>query len=408
MPTAIELRQQRAAILEGLKGTMKTAERASRDLTPSEAAQYQEDAKRFDKLTEQIERAEILEARDLATAKPIPHPESPDGITFGGPGSGQRDTDMWLPTLREYRHMRATSTASAEALIPDHQADTWYDRIRARSVVLQSGPTIFPMEGATLDIPKLTGSVSVATVAEGESIPTSDPSTESIRLEPSKLAALAYVNAEALDDSAPEVRSVVQTDMERTFVGELDRQLLVGDGSGSNMTGIRNFADVNELDPFGGTDGGAPTLDELADMLGEAETALELDTGNSEEIGSLVWFMHPSIWNQIRTLKDGDQRYQLSPSPGMDARKQLFGIRVRTSSRLATDETTGGSSDTSPVILSDMSRIAVGERKKLEVKFSEDYLFDSDQVAARVIARYGIEPLEPKAVTIRPGARSEA
>lgn len=404
MSTPIELRQKRDRIVEQARAYIDRAKTESRDLTATERQAYEKINTDYRSLTGQIEQAEAEEAQDMATARTIPNAGSPDGQNLGG----QRSTDMWLPTLREYRHMRATSTASAEALIPDHQADTWYDRIRARSVVLQSGPSIFPMEGATLDIPKLTGSVSVATVAEGESIPTSDPSTASIRLEPSKLAALAYVNAEALDDSGPEVRGVVQTDMERTFVGELDRQLLVGDGTGSNMTGIRNFAGVNNLDPFGGADGGVPTLDELADVLGAAETALELDTGSAEEVSSLVWFMHPSIWNQIRTLKDGDQRYQLSPSPGADARKQLFGIRVRTSSRLATDETTGTSTDTSPVILADMSRIAVGERKKLEVKFSEDYLFDSDQVAARVIARYGIEALEPKAVTIRPGARSAA
>lgn len=395
--TPVQLRQQRTQLVERMRSIVDRAERENRDLNRTERRDYDQMRDEFDSLTGRIGRAEDQEARDLATARTIPTPDNPTGRgSLSDPDRGGEG--LWLPSLREYREWRATSTDSAGVFVPDQQAGRWFDRIRTRSVVLSAGPMILPMDGKTLDVPKLAGSVSVATVDEGDPIPASDPTYDKITLTAHKLAALSYVTSEALDDSTPALREVVQADMEREFAGELDRQLLVGDGTGTNMTGIRNFSGVTELDPFGGENGGAPTLDELADMVATAE-ALGID------LDSLVWFMRPQVWNVVRKLKDNDDRYQLSPSPTTDARKRLFDVPVAPTSRLAGDETTGTSEDTSPVILSDMSRVAVGRRKEMQLKVSEDFAFDEDTVALRVIGRFDIQPTHPEGIIIRPGAR---
>lgn len=383
-----QLVDRRARVWHELQRTLDRAAAEGRALTADEQAAEHRGNAELDALDERIRELRDAEQRQA----------EPDVLALADRATRAAAT-RWLPSRREYREWesRAVGT-SGNPLVPTGQANTWYDRLRARSVVLAAGPTIVAVEReGSLRVPTVTASVTVGTVAEGATIAPTDPTFASVTLDPKKLAALCLVNAEALDDSNPDVRAVVEADLIRSTATELDRQLLVGDGTGSNLTGLRNVAGVTS-GPSLGANGGVPTLDAFADVVGALEAA-------NGDLARAAWFMAPRTWSTIRKLKDAQSRYQLNPTPAGAEQRSLFGLPVFASTNVPVNETTGTSTDTSPVILADMSQVIVGRARDIEVAYSADFRFDSDQVAVRVIGRFDVAVAQPAAVVVLTGVR---
>lgn len=321
------------------------------------------------------------------------------GPTIGGTCEPRHDINLWLPSRRQYHELieqRAVSSAG-NPFLPAGQASTFYDRLRAAAVVLRAGPQILPVEDTTLRVPGLSASVSVSAIGENTAITPSDPTFTSVTLTPRKLAALTLAANEALDDSNPGLREIVSNDLVRQTATTLDLQFLEGSGAAPNMRGFRNMSGTTQA-TVTGANGGTPTLDDFATAVQNIETA-------NADLERAAWFMHPRTWGTVRKIKDGQSRYQLGPDPAADASKSLFGVPVYLSSQIPTTETTGISTDTSHVILADMSQIVVGQRKQVEVALSTDYKFDADQTAIRVIGRFDIGVLNPAGVYIMLGVR---
>ena len=71
MPTSVELRQQRARVVESLRGITETAEQANRNLEAQERESYDRHESEFRELTERIERQEAQEAREADQARSL-------------------------------------------------------------------------------------------------------------------------------------------------------------------------------------------------------------------------------------------------------------------------------------------------------------------------------------------------
>lgn len=321
------------------------------------------------------------------------------GPTIGGSCEPRISNDLWLPSRRQYHQLieqRAVSS-SGNPFLPAGQANTFYDRLRAAAVVLRAGPQILPVEDTTLRVPGLSASVTVSAIGENTAITPSDPTFTSVTLTPRKLAALTLAANEALDDSNPGLREIVANDLVRQTATTLDLQFLEGSGTAPNMRGFRNMSGTTQA-TVGGANGGTPTLDDFATAVQNLETA-------NANLERAAWFMSGRTWGTVRKIKDTQSRYQLSPDPGADASKSLFGVPVYLSSQIPTTETVGTSTDTSHVILADMSQIVVGQRKQVEVALSSDYAFNADQTAIRVLGRFDIGVLNAAAVYVMLGVR---
>ena len=97
------------------------------------------------------------------------------------------------------------------------------------------------------------------------------------------------------------------------------------------------------------------TLDHIADALERLEIA---NAGAKLHI-----FMSPRDWANLRTAKDSQTRYQLSPDPTQDARRQLFGTPVSVSSQIPSN--LGAGANESWILVCDMNQIAIGRRLSL-------------------------------------------
>lgn len=316
---------------------------------------------------------------------------------YGSPDAGS--TRTWLPSRSEYRSLieqRAVGS-SGNPYLPVEYSSQWWDRLRSRSVVLSAGPQIITTDMTSVSIPKVTASVTVSALAENTGITPSDPTFGSLVLTPKKLAALTLVANEALDDSAPDLRQVISEDLIRQTATALDLQFLLGSGSGANMTGLKLISGTT-AGPNLGTNGGTPSLDNMATMVESLETA-------NATMDTAAWFMAPRTWSTIRRLKDSQNRYQLEPAPTLDATRSLFGAPVYVTSNLPVTETKGTSTDCSTILLADMSQVVVAQRKAVEVQYSMDYAFNADQTAIRVLCRFDIGAPNATAVVVTTGAR---
>lgn len=394
------LDMRKVAIDEG-RAVIDAADAQKRDLTAADNLTIDRsfaDVADLDKRIAQV-RAAIDREKEADEARS----RLPGGgdILPGGEdrGWGDHNFNLWLPSRRQYHELieqRAVSSAG-NPFLPAGQANTFYDRLRAAAVVLRAGPQILPLEDTTLRIPGLSASVSVSAIGENTAITPSDPTFTSVTLTPRKLAALTLAANEALDDSNPGLREIVANDLVRQTATTLDLQFLEGSGTAPNMRGFRNMSGTTSA-TIGGANGGTPTLDDFATAVGTLETS-------NANLERAAWFMSGRTWSTVRKLKDSQSRYQLSPDPGADASKSLFGVPVYLSSQIPTTETTGINTDTSHVILADMSQIVVGQRKQVEVALSTDYAFNADQTAIRVLGRFDIGVLNAAAVYLMLGVR---
>jgi HK97 family phage major capsid protein len=315
-------------------------------------------------------------------------------------GKGGTEPTTWLPGLGEYRELRSEQRAigTTGAFIPVGYANTFQDQLRKRTAVLAAGPQILPVESAgSLKVPAITASVTVAGVAEAGTITPADPTLTTTTLDPKKFAAMTLVNREAVEDSSPELRTVIGNALLKDLAVKLDEQLVTGDGTGQNLLGLRNITGFT-AGATTGTNGGALTFAFLADTLAAAEAA-NLDPDR------LAWIIHARTWGSVRKLSDSQARPIVSMDPTVGVRPALWGKPVYISNSLSITETVGTSTDCSVLLLCDMSQILVGVAREVELVVSEDFKFDTDQIAIRATARYDIAAPQPTAIVKTVGIR---
>lgn len=397
-----KIREERDRRLAEAHSLLDRAEKFQRALSANEKRAYDELVQQADDANAWIKQLEDSDKRerdiDEAMRKLMSQPRQ-DGL-LDRPDSEGLWSRSWLPGMSEFRDLRAEQRAvgTSGAFIPVQYASTWFDALRKRVTVLDAGPLIVPVQHAgSVKVPRVTSSVTVSALAENAAITPADPALSDVTLDPKKFAAMTLVAREALEDSSPELRSVVADCLLRDVGVELDRQLIVGDGTGQNMRGLRNIAGVT-TGASTGANGASLTFAHLADTLAAAEAA-------NTDPDRLVWFMSSRTWGSVRKLVDSQNRPIVSVNPVDGIARTLWGKPVAVSNNLPVNETKGTSTDCSAIILADMSQVVVAQAREVELSISEDYAFNADQVAVRVTCRYDIGVPQPTALTITDGIR---
>lgn len=113
MSTSVELRQQRARVVDSMRALIEAAETDNRDLTGEEQQTYARQETEFRELTGRIERTEFIEQRDAERAQPI---------NPANPGAQQPDADTQKRARRDafvawMRRCMAQLNAQTRALV---------------------------------------------------------------------------------------------------------------------------------------------------------------------------------------------------------------------------------------------------------------------------------------------------
>jgi len=251
MPTSVELRQQRAGVVESMRAITETAEAANRGLEAEERVAYERHDTEFGTLTERIDRQEADERRAAELARPIgAGAGGDDGARRNDAGDRERRDAFFLALRRGLSRMSPEQRAlventAGEILVPEDleaeivrslpeltvvrgmagQRSTSSSRIRRRSMdEVAVGWGRLETGGQTLS----------------DSMP-STPTEEFTYVE--DLYGLAKVGEDELDDTDVNLESFIRDSFARAIAEAEDTAFTIGTGHGAQQpTGFMTVA----------------------------------------------------------------------------------------------------------------------------------------------------------------------
>jgi HK97 family phage major capsid protein len=265
------------------------------------------------------------------------------------------------------------------------------------------------MTALTHQIPDDAGGVSVAVVAEAGTIAQSEPTFGQKNLTAKMIAARGLASLQVLQDSAI---GLVQYWLERASEAYglyEDAQILEGDGTGNNFSGLVAAAGVNAV-----VVGAGPTAaPSYAKLVEQAYAGSKRSTRRA----NAAWVMHPKILRKIVALEASgspvlnrqDIARVLSENivgPGF-GEGTIVGYPVFTSDQILTNRTVGSSTDGSNIYFGPFQQgVIIGDLLGLTFDVSEHVAFNSAQLALRLLKRTAILVGTPGYMTKATGVAS--
>ena len=275
-------------------------------------------------------------------------------------------------------------TADNGTLLQSQVADILVNPLAQESTFLAAGPQIFDTSNQ-LRIPRIASGVSAGFVGEGAQISDGNVSFDEVTLLPSTLKSLKVLvrfSNEMARQSVVALDATLRQTLVTNVAEALDAALWDGAGTSNTIKGILRQTGIatGELD--------LTDPDSLIDALAVAQ-------GN--HVTPTHWVMTAASFAAIRKVKVGtsDKRYVIDPSTIQNGTAfQLFGLPV-----IITDNIPAVSTK-NRVALVDFGKVAVARDLDAEVKILDQTWGDYDSVGIRVVTRYDVGLLQPKAVTL--------
>lgn len=301
-------------------------------------------------------------------------------------------------------------------LVPPMYAQDAFQYALVPNIVFRNLPglTTMPVKSNLVYLPRESARAGGATAAEAGTLTAQDVTFAQQSITIKKAYGYRVFSNELLADADPAWNEFITKTLIRDVALFADQQHLEGTGSGNEIVGLASISGTTS-GPSLGTNGRALTFDDLYSSI------YNLRLANVEpQSAAGAWVMHPRVLNSLMQLKDTNNQYLLTAAQGYNApmalgggfatsngpRAMLLGIPVYVSTQIAINRTVGTSSDTTNVYLLDASKAVLLERQGIELAFSDQIGFATDQSAYRATARHGIAAVQPTAVEVITGVRS--
>src|SRR5690606_22391308 len=285
----------------------------------------------------------------------------------------------------EQRAMSEGTATAGGHLVPTPTAAQLIDRARNTARVMQAGASVVPMSTQTLKIPRLTGSSAPAWRNENAPVAEGDLTLDAVTLTARSMAFLVKMSRELIEDSAPNIVSVVERDLAAQVALEWDRVALRGTGTAPEPRGVLNQTGVTITTH--GTDGTAADYDMLIDAQATIRTL------NFEPTAVID---APRTEQSLAKLKDLEGRY-LQPPAGLPQRLPT--------NQIPTNLTVGTSTDCSEIYTGQWDQLYFGLRTgPMFFQLVERYA-DVGQVALMVWMRGDIALAHGEAFVVDTGVR---
>lgn len=245
--------------------------------------------------------------------------------------------------------------------------------------------TIIPMGRDKVTMPKPSGNYTVSWVDAGGAINDSKVTLGTMTLDSAKLAGLALVNKEDLDDSAVPLAPFIANQMGEDFALKIDKEVFQGDADGSDQfDGLENAASVQSVT------GAVDATPSFAKLLTEDNLLTVVGKLDDRQIAGAEWHMTNSAWNAIRAIEDGagSKIVRLNEKYGYD----LLGYPVNRRSQIAPSTATASRA---AAFFGNLKWVYIGDRMDFRIDTSEHYRFANDQVVFRGLQRLAITVAMP-------------
>ncbi len=246
---SIELRQERARVVEQMRELVDRAETDNRDLTGEERASYESGESDFEALTGRIDRQEATERREAEGAAPIPTSE--DGADAAGARTeGYRSSDLAddaanrdqrMAFLDLVRYGRGGLDAHARALVEDTAGEILVPEV-LETEIRREVPKLAIVRNVASHRPLTTNrirrrSLDEVTVGWGKLETAAQVLTDSMPGTPAEeytyvedLYGLAKIGEDELDDSDVNLEAFVRDSFARKIAETEDTGFTVGTG----------------------------------------------------------------------------------------------------------------------------------------------------------------------------------
>lgn len=298
------------------------------------------------------------------------------------------------------------------ALVPIQYLQNEWVLALTSAIVVRNMPEVqvIPVNSNVIELPRESAAAAAAVYAENATLTPNDPTLAVQEFPIKKQARLQLFSNELLADSNPAIDRVVMQMLARDIALIQDTQYLAGSGSGSNLTGLRNYSGLTTSSWTAATNGSTPAGDDLVKL------PFDIFKANARPTS---FVMHPRTLQAIATLKDANGRYLFTDNsvwggPQLQVTKdgftypsaavgKLLGYPVYMSTQISIAETQGSSSAATYILYGDFSKVLLLERQAAEIFTSQHYAMNADQTAVRVTARTGIAVTQPKALAVATG-----
>jgi len=375
------IRERRSNFIAEMRALTEKAGNEDRDLSESENTQFEELRGKLTATDKQLERAEVISAAERSMEVDPNQPRRGNDGSFQeacrsfsvtkaiaamiAPGevdaareievsqelavrSGRKASGIYVP--HEVFEERALLTSgSGGNLVPtQHRDDLTIDRLSASLQVAALGATILPGLVGDQDIPRLTGGATAYWVAEHGAVTASDQTFDNVTLSPTTVGAETEYSRRMILNAVPSIEQLVRRDLARVLATEIDNKAINGDGTGNTPTGVLNVTGIG--DTSHGTNGGAPTWDNVLAMINEIAIDEAL-------MGQLGWLTNPNFVKKARaTVKVVSTDSQMiMADPG-----SLAGYALRQSTHVPNDGTKGTGSNLSSIIYANWADLLIG------------------------------------------------
>lgn len=353
-PPRSEERSEILAMINGGKASTPEGRAALRTLMESHKRLEESDRSTANGPTLEERQMQAQSFAEKLGSAAMPSPQAEQGEGFRG----------LLPSYSEFRALQSSTLTEGGYLVPTETAKTYFDKLRATSAFLRGLPTsnIIQFDTAELILPGIASSSTPGYVNEGDVIPEGNMAFAGVSLKAKAIKELRFASNELLSDSAVDLRNMLGADMLKAASSRIDADSFAGSAA-NEVKGIIGQGITTTLGA-----GKLPTFDDIAAAMTRIESA---------DATPSVVFAAPDVAAAVRTEKASTAGTYQGGSPTGTPLTSVWGLPLLVSSNVPAKH----------AIVCDASRIFFGIRSQAYINASEDFRFDRDQVAYRLVVR---------------------
>ena len=211
-----------------------------------------------------------------------------------------------------------------------------------------------------MSIPKRTGSATAYWFGadNSDSVTESTGTIGTVTMSPKTVGALIKFSHLMSLQSTPDIEQLIRSDFVALIADAIDTAAINGSGSSNQPLGILNTSGIGSV--AGGTNGAAPTLDNLLDL--KQEVAVD-----NADVASCGFLTNTKVESVLGKLKDSQGQYLLSPYGAELGHSQIAGRRFEVSNNVPSNLTKGSGADLSAFIYGNFSDLLIGLFGTLEI-----------------------------------------
>lgn len=286
--------------------------------------------------------------------------------------SGRSTSGFFMPHNLEMRAPYAVGAAGTggNLVATNLLASSFIEVLRNNALIMQMGPTLLTGLVGNVAIPRQATQTASYWVTEASAITEAEATFDQVTLSPKQIGARSQYSRLALQQTTPDIESVVRNDLAKVLALGIDLAAIGGSGASGQPTGILNTSGIGNVAM--GTNGAAFTdsasgstsgLDQLIQLERAVDVANALN-------GSLYYLTNAKVVSKLKQLKTAYGEYLWTPAEGNTVAGTPGGINgypCMRSNQVPSNLTKGSGSSLSALIFGNFSELVIGMWGALEI-----------------------------------------